>query len=69
VRAQLESLGRRYQRVNSVITATSDLDSFDGAGVISGSLAEEVGIGIAQGPHPDFGDGAIWIVILLGNRR
>jgi uncharacterized protein YkwD len=69
VRAQLESLGRRYQRVNSVITATTDLDSFDGAGVISGSLAEEVGIGIAQGPHPDFGEGAIWIVILLGNRR
>jgi uncharacterized protein YkwD len=69
VRAQLEGLGRRYQRVGSVITATADLDSFDGVGVVAESVADEVGIGIAQGPHPDFGDSAIWIVILLANRR
>jgi uncharacterized protein YkwD len=69
VRAQLEGLGRRYQRVGSVITATADLDSFDGAGVVAESVADEVGIGVAQGPHPEFGDGAIWIVILLASRR
>jgi len=69
IRAQLQGLGRRYQRVGSVITATADLDSFDGAGVVAGSAGDEVGIGIAQGPHPDFGDRAIWIVILLASRR
>jgi len=69
IRSQLQGLGQRYQRVGSVITATADLDSFDGAGVVAESAGDEVGIGIAQGPHPDFGDRAIWIVILLASRR
>ena len=70
-----EAMLRRRRRslsvlgVGSVITATADLDSFDGVGVVAESVADEVGIGIAQGPHPDFGDSAIWIVILLANRR
>jgi uncharacterized protein YkwD len=69
IRGQLTGLGRHYQRVGSVITATADLDSFDGASVVAESAGDEVGIGIAQGPHPDYGERAIWIVILLALRR
>lgn len=60
-----KSLGRTYRKVGSVITAVSDLSTADPAALLSG-VVHELGIGIAQGPHPEIGDGAIWIVLLLG---
>ncbi|HEU4726885.1 MAG TPA: CAP domain-containing protein [Kofleriaceae bacterium] len=68
-RRQLDGYGRSYQRISSVITATADLDAIDGAGLLGDAVADEVGIGIAQGPHADLGDNAIWIVLLLANKR
>jgi uncharacterized protein YkwD len=69
ISGQLGGLGKFYQRVGSVITAVSDLDSVDGAGLVGSAAADELGLGIAQGPHPQIGDNAIWIVVLLANRR
>jgi len=69
ISGQLGGLGKYYQRVGSVITAVSDLDSVDGAGLLGSAAADELGLGIAQGPHPQIGDNAIWIVVLLANRR
>src|SRR5204862_102932 len=56
-------------RVGSVITAVADLDAVDGAGLLGGARPDEIGVGIAQGPHPQIGDNAIWIVALLADRR
>jgi hypothetical protein len=69
ISGQVNGLGRVYQRVGSVITAVADLDAVDGAGLLAGSAADEIGLGIAQGTHPQIGDNAIWIVALLGERR
>lgn len=69
MRTKLEGVDRRYQRVDNVVATAADLDGFDPAGVVGDAPWDEAGIGIAQGPHPDFGDSAIWIVILLANRR
>ena len=66
---QVTRLGKIYQRVGSVITAVADLDSVDGAGLFGSSAADELGLGIAQGPHPQIGDNALWIVVLLASRR
>jgi uncharacterized protein YkwD len=66
---QLDGMGRAYQRFASVITATADLDTLDGAAMIGDEVADEVGIGVAQGPHPELGDNAIWIVLLLATKR
>jgi uncharacterized protein YkwD len=66
---QLDGLNRSYQRFASVITATADLDTLDGAGMLGDETADEVGIGVAQGPHPELGDNAIWIVLLLATKR
>lgn len=68
-RRQLDGYGKSYQRISSVITATADLDGLDGAGLLGDAVADEVGIGIAQGPHVDLGDNAIWIVLLLASKR
>ncbi len=69
VKRQVDALGNVYERVGSVITAASELDSLDGRSLLGSSRPTDVGIGIAQGPHPDIGDNAIWVVILLGHRR
>ncbi|HEX3762286.1 MAG TPA: CAP domain-containing protein [Kofleriaceae bacterium] len=66
---QVNGLARLYQRIGRVISAVADLDRVDGAGLLGGDPVDELGVGIAQGPHPEIGDNAIWIVVLLANRR
>ncbi|HEX7843890.1 MAG TPA: CAP domain-containing protein, partial [Kofleriaceae bacterium] len=69
ISGRINGLGKVYQRVGSVITAVADLDTVDPAGLLGSSAGHEFGLGIGQGPHPQIGDNAIWIVVLLGNRR
>ena len=69
VKKQVDALGNTYARVGSVITAAADLDTLDGKSLIGESTVDEIGVGIAQGPHPEIGEGAIWIVVLLGQKR
>lgn len=66
---QLDGFNRSYQRIASVITATADLEGLDGAGVLGDAAADDIGIGVAQGPHPELGDNAVWIVVLLANKH
>lgn len=68
-KARIETLGRTYLRVGSIITAASDLDSLDAGALIGDAVADDIGIGLAQGPHPELGDNAIWIVLLVASRR
>ena len=65
---QLDALGGRYQRVGSVITAVAELELVDGKELVGEYKPDEIGIGIAQGTHPDIGDGAVWIVVLMAER-
>jgi len=69
IKHQLDGLGRLYARVGSVITATADVDTLDGYALLGDSAGSDVGVGVAQGPHPELGDSAIWVVILLATRR
>jgi uncharacterized protein YkwD len=69
VKKQVDALGRMYNRVGSVITAAAELESLDAGTLLGDSKPDDVGIGIAQGPHPDIGEGAIWIVVLLAQKR
>ena len=67
-RRQLDALGNQYSRVGSVITAVSELDSLNGKELVGDYKPDDVGIGIAQGTHPEIGEGAIWIVILMAEK-
>ena len=69
VKRQVDALGNVYSRVGSVITAASELDSIDGPALLGEARPDDVGIGIAQGNHPEIGEGAIWIVVLLAQKR
>jgi len=67
-RKQLDALGNEYARVGSVITAVAELDTLDGKQLVGDSRPDDIGIGVAQGTHPDIGEGAIWIVILMAEK-
>jgi hypothetical protein len=67
VGAEANAVARSYKQVRSVMTAALELSTLDTAELLDGKV-DELGIGIAQGPHPQLGDGAIWIVLLLGEK-
>jgi uncharacterized protein YkwD len=67
-RRQLDTMGSTYARVGSVITAVAELDTLDGKQLVGDYRPDDIGIGIAQGNHPEIGEGAIWIVILMAER-
>ncbi len=65
----LEAMTQKFRRVGSVITTVADLDALDVSTLFSESSSTHLGIGVAQGTHEDLGEGAIWIVLLLGVSR
>ncbi len=65
---KLDTMNSAYARVGSVVSAAADLDSVEGAEMLGDYKADDIGVGIAQGNHPQIGDGAIWIVVLLAER-
>ena len=69
VKKQVDALGNVYARVGSVITAAADLDSIDGASLLGSGKTDDIGVGVAQGVHPEIGEGAMWIVVLLAQKR
>jgi uncharacterized protein YkwD len=69
VRRRLDAFGRSFGKVGSVITAVSDLDGLDAKPLIGDYKPDAMGVGVAQGPHPEIGDNAVWIVVLFAQKR
>jgi uncharacterized protein YkwD len=69
VKRQVDALGNVYNRVSSMITAVAEIDSLEGRAVLGDLRPDDIGIGLAQGPHPEIGDNAIWVVVLLAHKR
>lgn len=69
ISGQVKALAPRYLRVERLVTVASDLEGVDGAGLLAGAHGDELGLGVAQGPHPTIGDRALWIVVLFATRR
>lgn len=67
VEADLRAATKVY-KLQTAITAAPDVAMVDVSKLMDGIDVEELGIGIAQGPHPDLGEGATWIVLLLGEK-
>jgi hypothetical protein len=68
VKRRADALGRRYSRMGSVVTAVGDLATVDGKMLLGDAHPSDAGVGVAQGPHPDIGDNAIWIVVILADK-
>ncbi|MBL4636668.1 MAG: hypothetical protein JKY56_22650 [Kofleriaceae bacterium] len=57
-----------FTRVSTLVTTVSSISSFEPADSLKGDKISYFGLGVAQGNHPVMGDGAIYLVILLGQR-
>ena len=69
LRPRVDALASRYARVASVITTVADVEALDAASILAGATPDDIGVGVGQGHHAEIGDGAIFIVVLLGTRR
>lgn len=67
-RKKLDQGNTTWARVGSVVTAVADLDTLDGKQLVGDYKPDDIGVGIAQGNHPEIGERAIWIVILMAER-
>lgn len=67
-RKRLDAMSTAYARVGSVVSAVAELDSIDGKSLVGDYKPDDIGVGIAQGNHPEIGEGAIWIVVLMAER-
>jgi uncharacterized protein YkwD len=68
-RRKLDAMGAAYARIGSVVTAVAELDTIEGKQLVGDYRPDDVGIGLAQGTHPEIGEGAVWIVILMAEKR
>ncbi len=69
VARRLDEVSARYRQAASVVTAVTDLDALVAHELLGDMAADKVGIGLAQGPHPELGDGAYWVVLVLARTR
>jgi hypothetical protein len=67
-RKKLDTMAGRFARIGSLVTAVADLDAVDGKELLAHEKPDDIGIGLAQGPHPEIGDNAVWIVVLMAER-
>lgn len=68
-RAALGAVSARFSRVASMVTAIVDTEGLDARAVLAGGGFTHVGVGVAQGPHPELGPGALHVVVLLAQAR
>lgn len=66
---RIHALRGQYARVTTVSTVVIALDTLDCASLLGDAHPDDIGVGIAQGPHAKLGDDAIFIALLLATRR
>lgn len=65
---RLDQAARHLSRVTTLMTTVADLSAFDPAGSLRDAGLTHFGVGVAQGDHDVMGEGAIYVVVLLGQR-
>ena len=68
VRKRIDQGNTTWARVGSVVSAVAELETLDGKALVADYKPDDIGVGIAQGSHPEIGESAIWIVVLMAER-
>jgi hypothetical protein len=69
VKKRIHALGKRYVGIAQVIVPAIELDGINGATILGNNTPDDVGLGVAQGTHPELGDNTIFVMALLATRR
>ncbi len=67
--ARAKPLGKKFARVSTALVTLARISAFDPADVLTDKTWTHYGIGLAQGPHPELGDNAIHVVLVLAQSR
>ena len=51
-----------------MVSPVAELDTLDGKALLGDYKADDIGVGIAQGIHPEIGESAHRIVLLMAER-
>lgn len=65
----MPGLAPRFRSVGSAIAATASPEALDLAALAKGAAGRFVGVGVAQGRHPELGENTVWVVLLYGVAR
>ncbi|HEY4238516.1 MAG TPA: CAP domain-containing protein [Kofleriaceae bacterium] len=68
-RGLLEQLATKYMRVGSVVVVSAEPSTVKPEDMFGDVQPNSVGIGIAQGPHPEMGDNAVFVVSVTAQTR
>ncbi len=63
------ALAQRFARATTVVTTVANLGAFAPRSVLGDGQMTHFGVGVAQGAHPDLGERAIYIVLILAEAR
>jgi len=64
-----ELLASRYSRATTVVVAVGSVDAFSAKSALVDPAMTDYGLGVAQGPHEELGEQAIYVVLILAKRR
>ncbi len=71
MQSHLSQVDRKYVKFRYSVTKASVLDALprDRAveKLLNGQSADDIGVAVAQAPHPEIGNGAIWIVVVYAD--
>ncbi len=71
MQSQLSEVDRKYVRFRYSVTKLSTLDALPRDRMVekllNGQTADDIGVAVRQAPHPEIGNGAIWVVVVYGD--
>ena len=65
----LDKLSQRFRRVTTIVNPVSDISTFPIDAVNKDKGMTHYGVGLVQGNHEMIGEGAIFVVVLIGQKR
>lgn len=65
---ELNGTALAFSGVTTLATTVAHVSAFDATGALDNPKITHFAVGVAQGDHPEIGDGAIFIVVLFGHR-
>ena len=64
-----DKLAHRFSRATTVVTAVGSVDAFEAESALVDKRMTHYGLGVAQGAHAELGERAIYVVLILAQRR
>lgn len=69
LKQRIDEAGRRYSNISYAVSRSRELDAVRSEKLIGAEQVDDIGVGVAQGDHPELGRRTIWTVVFHGYQR